>query len=59
MNNDTILQGIPQELPPIQIYDMQVNHAPKRKDILSIEEKNWLSEMLCDTFMHFLPKELL
>jgi urocanate hydratase len=43
MNNDafkeSILQGIPQELPPIQAYDTQVNHAPKRKDILSAEEK--------------------
>ncbi|MBX2962994.1 MAG: urocanate hydratase [Cyclobacteriaceae bacterium] len=34
-----ILQGIPDELPPEQPYDPSVNHAPKRKDILTAEEK--------------------
>lgn len=34
-----ILQGIPDELPAPQPYDPSINHAPKRKDILSIEEK--------------------
>jgi len=34
-----ILQGIPSELPPIKEYDKNINHAPKRKDILSKEEK--------------------
>ncbi|MCW3076455.1 MAG: hutU [Bacteroidetes bacterium] len=34
-----ILEGIPQVLPPIKVYDLQINHAPKRKDILSTEEK--------------------
>ena len=34
-----ILQGIPAELPAIPAYDETVNHAPKRKDILSVEEK--------------------
>ncbi|MCH8556119.1 MAG: urocanate hydratase [Schleiferiaceae bacterium] len=34
-----ILQGIPKELPTPQPYDPNVNHAPKRKDILSHEEK--------------------
>ncbi len=34
-----ILQGIPEELPPAPFFDEQVNHAPKRKDILSTEEK--------------------
>ena len=37
--NDQILQGIPNHLPDVKIYDPQVNHAPKRKDILSLEEK--------------------
>ena len=36
---DQILQGIPAELPAPKPYDGTVNHAPKRKDILSIEEK--------------------
>jgi len=34
-----ILQGIPNELPPKAQYDFSINHAPKRKDILSKEEK--------------------
>jgi urocanate hydratase len=34
-----ILQGIPDELPQPKPYDPNVNHAPKRKDILSKEEK--------------------
>lgn len=36
---EQILQGIPDELPPVQEYDLTVSHAPKRKDILSLEEK--------------------
>ncbi|NRB60875.1 MAG: urocanate hydratase [Winogradskyella sp.] len=36
---DQILQGIPNELPQPKVYDSNINHAPKRKDILSIEEK--------------------
>ncbi len=36
---NTILQGIPDELPPIQPYDPAANHAPVRKDILSLAEK--------------------
>jgi urocanate hydratase len=36
---DCIMEGIPQELPPVQPYDETVNHAPVRKDILSSEEK--------------------
>ena len=34
-----ILQGIPSELPPLKPFDVKLNHAPKRKDILSGEEK--------------------
>jgi len=34
-----ILRGIPPELPELQPYDSTVNHAPKRKDILTNEEK--------------------
>ncbi|WGQ15173.1 MULTISPECIES: urocanate hydratase [Sphingobacterium] len=36
---DEILQGIPKHLPPKVAYDASVSHAPKRKDILSKEEK--------------------
>jgi len=35
----TILQGIPSELPASKPYDPEINHAPKRKDILTKEEK--------------------
>ena len=34
-----ILEGIPKQLPAVQIYDHNINHAPKRKAILTIEEK--------------------
>lgn len=34
-----ILEGIPDVLPPKQEYDLSINHAPKRKDILSEAEK--------------------
>lgn len=34
-----ILQGIPDELPQTKLYDIHINHAPKRKDLLSFEEK--------------------
>ncbi|MCV6630774.1 MAG: urocanate hydratase, partial [Flavobacteriaceae bacterium] len=35
----TILQGIPNELPPKYVYKPEDNHAPKRKDLLNLEEK--------------------
>ena len=34
-----IRAGIPDTLPEPQAYDMTINHAPKRKDILTEEEK--------------------
>jgi len=34
-----ILQGIPAQLPPKQPYNTSISHAPKRKDMLSPEEK--------------------
>ncbi len=36
---EKILQGIPDELPSAKPFDQNLNHAPKRKDILSKEEK--------------------
>jgi urocanate hydratase len=35
----SILVGIPDEIPPILEYDTTVNHAPRRKDILTTDEK--------------------
>lgn len=34
-----VLQGIPEELPSPKQYDAEINHAPKRKEILTIIEK--------------------
>ena len=34
-----ILRGIPTQLPDTKPYDVSINHAPKRKDILSTTEK--------------------
>ncbi len=34
-----ILEGIPLSLPPKKEYSTNANHAPKRKDVLSTEEK--------------------
>ena len=36
---EQILQGIPAELPKIKAYPTEINRAPKRKDVLSKEEK--------------------
>lgn len=36
---EEILQGIPAEIPQKQIFDPEINHAPKRKEILTKEEK--------------------
>ncbi|MDA3953293.1 MAG: urocanate hydratase [Bacteroidales bacterium] len=34
-----VLQGIPAELPSPKSYDQEISHAPKRKEILTINEK--------------------
>ncbi len=36
---EQILEGIPKELPLAKPYNPAINHAPKRKEILSVEEK--------------------
>ncbi len=36
---EQILQGIPSVLPNVKPYETEINHAPKRKEILSTEEK--------------------
>lgn len=50
---EQILQGIPNELPPKKIYDESVSHAPKRKDILTQEEKKLA---LKNALRYFEPK---
>ncbi len=48
----TILQGIPNEIPPKKEYDNNINHAPKRKDILSKAEK----ELALKNALRYFPK---
>ena len=36
---NSILEGIPNKVPAKKEYDININHAPKRKDILNNEEK--------------------
>ena len=48
-----ILAGIPDQLPPAPVYDVTVNHAPKRKDILSAAEKKLA---LRNALRYFEPK---
>ncbi len=37
---NSIKQGIPKELPNLKPFDKNINHAPKRKDILTNDEKH-------------------
>ena len=48
-----IQQGIPTELPRPKAYEPQINHAPKRKEILSEEEKKLA---LRNALRYFEPK---
>ncbi len=36
---EQITEGIPAVLPDVKPYEIEINHAPKRKEILSAEEK--------------------
>lgn len=36
---EVVVEGIPDVLPEVKNYDLSINHAPKRKDILTVEEK--------------------
>jgi urocanate hydratase len=48
-----IKQGIPKELPQKNAIDPAINHAPKRKDILSKEEK----ELALRNALRYFPKQ--
>lgn len=50
---DEILQGIPKQIPPKKDYDKSINHAPKRKQILSSEEK----KLALKNALRYFPKE--
>ncbi|MBO7139300.1 MAG: urocanate hydratase [Prevotella sp.] len=49
-----IRQGIPETLPEAQAYDPNVNHAPKRKDILTPNEKR----LALRNALRYFPKHL-
>lgn len=48
-----ILKGIPSNIPPKKAYDPNVNHAPKRKKILSEEERL----LALENALRYFPKE--
>jgi urocanate hydratase len=48
-----IQEGIPTHIPSQKPWDAQVNHAPKRKDILSAEEK----KLAIANALRYFPKE--
>ena len=50
---DQILQGIPKQLPAAKSPSAAINHAPKRKDILSAEEKR----LAVRNALRYFPKE--
>ncbi len=50
---EQILQGIPAELPAKREYPKDANRAPKRKDVLSIEEK----ELAIRNALRYFPKK--
>lgn len=50
---DQILEGIPDQLPEPKEYDSTVSHAPRRKDILTKEEKKLA---LRNALRYFKPK---
>lgn len=49
-----ITEGIPSTLPPKKEYDYSLNHAPKRKEILSSEEK----KLALRNALRYFPAEL-
>jgi urocanate hydratase len=50
---ESILSGIPNDIPQKKEYDFNINHAPKRKDILSADEKR----LALKNALRYFPKE--
>ena len=48
-----ILEGIPLSIPAKQVYDSEINHAPKRKEILSLDEK----KLALRNALRYFPKD--
>ncbi|MCR4602894.1 MAG: urocanate hydratase [Prevotella sp.] len=51
---EQILQGIPHQLPDMPAYDTNINHAPKRKDILTPDQKR----LALRNALRYFPQEL-
>jgi urocanate hydratase len=49
----SIKRGIPAEIPPAKAFDATINHAPKRKDILSADEK----KLAVENALRYFPAE--
>jgi urocanate hydratase len=49
-----IIEGIPSEIPSKKEYDLNINHAPKRKDILSKVEK----ELALKNALRYFPADM-
>lgn len=50
---EQIKQGVPLDLPSLKQYDFSVNHAPKRKEILTADEK----KLALKNALRYFPKE--
>jgi urocanate hydratase len=50
---EQINQGVPLDLPTLKQYDFSVNHAPKRKEILTADEK----KLALKNALRYFPKE--
>src|SRR5512137_2082604 len=48
-----VAEGIPSKLPPLKPYDPGINHAPRRKDILTVEEK----KLALRNALRYFPKD--
>ncbi len=51
--HQAILEGIPSRIPTKKEYEAAINHAPKRKDILSADEK----KLALKNALRYFPKE--
>ena len=51
---EELQMGIPEQLPEMPVYDTTVNHAPKRKDILTPAEK----QLALRNALRYFPKHL-
>ena len=50
---EQIKEGIPTNIPRLKEFDATINHAPKRKDILNVEEK----KLALRNALRYFPKE--